>query len=91
MIQLTFVITSFLKVILAILLSWLFAYLLTRFDVFPDSPSVYGYLARTDIRASVIQDASWFKFPYPGTCDHSDKQSSLAFKAYICTSLARRD
>nr|XP_054767362.1 solute carrier family 23 member 1-like [Lytechinus pictus] len=53
-------------VIMAILLSWAFTYILTVYNVFPDSPTVYGYPARTDIRTSVLQDAPWFRFPYPG-------------------------
>lgn len=53
-------------VILAILGSWLFAFILTAAGAFPNDPETYGYGARTDIRIGVLNESPWFRFPYPG-------------------------
>uniref|UniRef100_A0A3Q3VVH2 Solute carrier family 23 member 1 n=1 Tax=Mola mola TaxID=94237 RepID=A0A3Q3VVH2_MOLML len=53
-------------ILLGIVVSWLFCYLLTITDVLPSNPAKYGYLARTDVKGNVVNDASWFTFPYPG-------------------------
>ncbi|ELT95871.1 hypothetical protein CAPTEDRAFT_174658 [Capitella teleta] len=53
-------------IILAMMIMWLLCYIFTLTDVFPDDPDAWGYGARTDIRGDVIQDAAWFRIPYPG-------------------------
>ncbi|XP_071492657.1 solute carrier family 23 member 1-like, partial [Diadema antillarum] len=53
-------------VIMAILLSWVFAFILTETNVFPTDPDSYGYNARTDLRVQVLNEAAWFRIPYPG-------------------------
>ncbi|GAB1290676.1 Solute carrier family 23 member 4 [Apodemus speciosus] len=53
-------------VLLALCLSWLFCFVLTVTNTFPTSPSAYGYMARTDTKGSVLSQAPWFRFPYPG-------------------------
>lgn len=54
------------QIILAMMIMWLLCYIFTLTDVFPDDPDAWGYGARTDIRGDVIQDAAWFRIPYPG-------------------------
>ena len=56
----------FIQIILAILISWLFSFLLTITDVFPTDPEAYGYGARTDIKSESLTEVPWFYFPYPG-------------------------
>ncbi|XP_063964543.1 solute carrier family 23 member 1-like [Lytechinus pictus] len=53
-------------VILAILISWIFCAILTATNVFPTESDDYGFQARTDTRLQVLQEASWFRVPYPG-------------------------
>ncbi|XP_029281726.1 solute carrier family 23 member 1-like [Cottoperca gobio] len=53
-------------ILLGIAVSWLVCYLLTIYDVLPSDPSHYGHLARTDVKGDVMNEASWFRFPYPG-------------------------
>ncbi|XP_078684147.1 solute carrier family 23 member 2-like [Branchiostoma floridae x Branchiostoma belcheri] len=53
-------------VLLAILTSWAVCAVLTVTGAFPTDPARQGYLARTDLRNTVIQTAPWFRFPYPG-------------------------
>ncbi|XP_071961147.1 solute carrier family 23 member 1-like isoform X2 [Antedon mediterranea] len=48
-------------VILGISLAWLFSFILTATDVFPE-----GSGARTDARIEVVGQSAWFRFPYPG-------------------------
>ncbi|KAL0968506.1 hypothetical protein UPYG_G00267780 [Umbra pygmaea] len=55
-----------LPVLLGITLSWLMCYIFTIYDVLPSQPEQYGYLARTDLKKDVIDQAPWFRFPYPG-------------------------
>ena len=57
---------AFFQIILAILIGWLFCYILTVTNVFPTDPDAYGYNARTDINTEVLREAAWFDFPYPG-------------------------
>ncbi|NWY03509.1 S23A1 protein, partial [Nothoprocta ornata] len=52
-------------IILAVMVVWLLCYLLTRADVFPSRPDVYGYKARTDARGEILSVAPWFRVPYP--------------------------
>ncbi|XP_007903282.1 xan_ur_permease domain-containing protein isoform X1 [Callorhinchus milii] len=53
-------------VLLGIVVSWLFCFILTECKVFPEDPDDYGYQARTDVKSDVVQRADWFRFPYPG-------------------------
>ncbi|XP_076997278.1 solute carrier family 23 member 2-like isoform X4 [Tamandua tetradactyla] len=53
-------------VLLALCISWLLCFVLTVTNTLPLAPEAYGYLARTDIKGSVLSQAPWFRFPYPG-------------------------
>ncbi|CAO2603167.1 Solute carrier family 23 member 2 [Lemmus lemmus] len=53
-------------VLLALCISWLFCFVLTVTNTLPESPTAYGYMARTDTKGSVLSQAPWFRFPYPG-------------------------
>ncbi|XP_053407071.1 solute carrier family 23 member 2-like isoform X2 [Mercenaria mercenaria] len=52
-------------VILGVCISWLFCYILTVTDVFPNNSTLPSYMARTDSRLDVIEKAPWFYWPYP--------------------------
>ncbi|NWU09224.1 S23A1 protein, partial [Cephalopterus ornatus] len=52
-------------IILAIMVVWLFCYVLTCTGVFPSQPEEYGYKARTDARGEILSVAPWFRVPYP--------------------------
>ncbi|NWW78838.1 S23A1 protein, partial [Climacteris rufus] len=52
-------------IILAIMVVWLFCYVLTLTGVFPSQPEEYGYKARTDARGEILSVAPWFRVPYP--------------------------
>ncbi|XP_035866827.1 solute carrier family 23 member 1-like isoform X2 [Phyllostomus discolor] len=53
-------------VLLALCISWLLCFVLTATNALPSAPTAYGYLARTDAKGSVLSQAPWFRFPYPG-------------------------
>uniref|UniRef100_F6W7L1 Solute carrier family 23 member 2 n=1 Tax=Ciona intestinalis TaxID=7719 RepID=F6W7L1_CIOIN len=53
-------------VLIALLSAWLLCYIFTVTNVFPNDPTKPYYKARTDIRANVIYNSPWFRFPYPG-------------------------
>lgn len=55
-----------LQVILAITITWIICAILTVSGVFPSDPDEWGYGASTDYRIDVINEAPWFRFPYPG-------------------------
>lgn len=57
---------SLCQVLLALCISWLLCFVLTVTSTFPSAPTAYGYLARTDTKGSVLSQAPWFRFPYPG-------------------------
>lgn len=48
-------------------MSWAVCGIITAAGGFPDDPEGAGYKARTDARTQVLQEAKWFRFPYPGT------------------------
>ncbi|CAH0579530.1 unnamed protein product [Chrysodeixis includens] len=48
-------------VLLTIVIMWALCGILTLTDVFPA-----GHPARTDVKLNIIQDAPWFRVPYPG-------------------------
>ncbi|ELW68800.1 Solute carrier family 23 member 2 [Tupaia chinensis] len=54
------------RVLLALCISWLICFILTVTNALPSAPTAYGYLARTDTKGSVLNQAPWFRFPYPG-------------------------
>ena len=54
------------QVLMAVILSWVICVILTEAGAFPDDPAAWGYKARTDTRAQVLEDSEWFRFPYPG-------------------------
>ncbi|XP_058444918.1 solute carrier family 23 member 2-like [Malaya genurostris] len=49
------------SVLLTITIMWTLCFVLTAFNVFPES-----HPARTDVRIKVLEDAAWFRVPYPG-------------------------
>ncbi|XP_049638576.1 solute carrier family 23 member 1-like [Suncus etruscus] len=53
-------------VLLALCLSWLLCFILTVTHTLPSDPSAYGFQARTDTKGDVLNQAPWFRFPYPG-------------------------
>ncbi|XP_071501750.1 solute carrier family 23 member 1-like [Diadema antillarum] len=53
-------------VVLALLISWLFCYILTVTNVFPDDESSSGYGARTDLNDKQLASTPWYYIPYPG-------------------------
>ncbi|KAF7666943.1 hypothetical protein LDENG_00086380 [Lucifuga dentata] len=61
-----FYIFQIMPILLGIAISWLVCYILTIYDVLPSDPDQYGYLARTDVKGNVVDQASWFTFSYPG-------------------------
>ena len=40
--------------------------ILTVTDVLPTNPEVYGFKARADLHLQTLDQASWFRIPYPG-------------------------
>lgn len=52
--------------LLALCISWLLCFALTETNTLPSAPTAYGYLARTDTKGDVLNQAPWFRFPYPG-------------------------
>ncbi|XP_070581577.1 solute carrier family 23 member 2-like [Ptychodera flava] len=56
---------SLFPVLIAILISWLFCYILTETGVFTDDPSDPSYQARTDRHADSIASIPWVWFPLP--------------------------
>ncbi|OWF47685.1 Solute carrier family 23 member 1 [Mizuhopecten yessoensis] len=53
-------------VLLAMVVAWGICAILTAAGAFPDESTGWGYKSRTDTKISVISDAQWFRFPYPG-------------------------
>lgn len=49
------------KVLLTIVIMWAICGILTLTDVFRP-----GHPARTDLKLKIIDDAPWFRVPYPG-------------------------
>ena len=54
------------QIILAIMISWLFSFILTITDVFPTDPEAYGYGARTGVDSGSLAEVPWLYLPYPG-------------------------
>lgn len=53
-------------IIMAIVSSWVICAIITAAGGFPSDPDSPNYLARTDRELSVLKEAKWFRFPYPG-------------------------
>ncbi|XP_069318614.1 solute carrier family 23 member 1-like isoform X2 [Eulemur rufifrons] len=53
-------------VLLPLCISWFICFILTVSNALPTDSSAYGYGARTDTKGSVLSQAPWFRFPYPG-------------------------
>ncbi|KAK2560598.1 Solute carrier family 23 member 2 [Acropora cervicornis] len=53
-------------IIMAIISSWIICAIITAAGGFPSDPDNPNYLARTDRELSVLKEAQWFRFPYPG-------------------------
>ena len=54
------------QIIMAITSSWVICAIITAAGGFPSDPDNPNYLARTDRELSVLKEAKWFRFPYPG-------------------------
>ena len=51
---------------MAIISAWIICAIITAAGGFPSDPDNPNYLARTDRELSVLKEAKWFRFPYPG-------------------------
>ena len=54
------------QIIIAIVSSWVICAIITAAGGFPSDPDNPNYLARTDRELEVLDEALWFRFPYPG-------------------------
>jgi len=54
---------------MAIVSSWIICAIITAAGGFPSDPDNPNYLARTDRELSVLKEAKWFRFPYPGEAE----------------------
>ena len=68
------------QVIFAIAITWLICAILTVTGVFPSDPDEWGYGATTNYRIDVLNEAPWFRFPYPGT--NSEETSLELYRNY---------
>ncbi|KAK3753040.1 hypothetical protein QZH41_008770 [Actinostola sp. cb2023] len=53
-------------IIMAICTSWIVSLIITAAGGFPDDKANPQYKARTDSRIEVLEQAEWFRVPYPG-------------------------
>ncbi|KAK7508622.1 hypothetical protein BaRGS_00000188 [Batillaria attramentaria] len=53
-------------ILISIIIGWGVTAILTYFDVISADPDSKQYYARTDTRNSIITEAKWISFPYPG-------------------------
>ena len=51
---------------LSIVIAWAVSAIVTKAGGFSSDPKHPSYAARTDARISVLKNAKWFRFPYPG-------------------------
>lgn len=72
--------------LITILINWLICGILTKTDMLTSDPNDVGYRTRTDARSSVISDAPWFNFPYPGQYGMMTFSGS-AFVCYIIATI----
>ncbi|RUS87581.1 hypothetical protein EGW08_004626, partial [Elysia chlorotica] len=54
------------SVLLAMLAAWFLCFILTEAGAFTNNPTKWGYKARTDSRTSILKEAKWIYFLYPG-------------------------
>ncbi|XP_046548498.1 solute carrier family 23 member 2-like [Haliotis rubra] len=52
-------------IILAVAVSWLTCHVLTMTNTLPSNSTIYGHMARTDVRMRVLYDAPWIFLPSP--------------------------
>lgn len=52
-------------VVITISIMWVFSFVLTELDVFPNNSTEPSFRARTDSRVDILYDAAWFQFPLP--------------------------
>ncbi|XP_067657087.1 solute carrier family 23 member 2-like [Haliotis asinina] len=52
-------------IILAVAVSWITCHVLTVTNTLPSNSTIYGHMARTDVRLGVLYDAPWFFLPSP--------------------------
>ncbi|CAI9741745.1 solute carrier family 23 member 1-like [Octopus vulgaris] len=64
--RINFHIFKMFPVALAVCGVWFLCYIFTITDVFPATPGHWGHKARTDNTYKYLQQAAWFRFPYPG-------------------------
>ncbi|XP_041462840.1 solute carrier family 23 member 1-like [Lytechinus variegatus] len=53
-------------IFLSVVISWIFCWILTVTDVFPNDQSSPYYQVRTDSKSEGVANTPWFYFPYPG-------------------------
>lgn len=54
-----------LPIVIAVAIVWLFSFVLTVTDVFPNNSTVTGYKARTDSKLEIMTESPWFTLPLP--------------------------
>ncbi|XP_033762470.1 solute carrier family 23 member 1-like [Pecten maximus] len=52
-------------ILIGMLVGWTMAAIMTHAGALTDNPKDPQYLARTDARAGIIKNATWFRVPYP--------------------------
>lgn len=57
---------SVFSLLIAIIVGWVVSIILTTSGSLSNDPKSPQFFARTDSRVKVIEEASWFYFPYPG-------------------------
>jgi len=64
-------------VILAIVIGWILCAILTATDAIPNDKNHWSYHARTDVKARVLSEAYWFRFPYPCKSAFCDRYRAI--------------
>ncbi|XP_029642253.2 solute carrier family 23 member 2-like [Octopus sinensis] len=64
--RINFHIFKMFPVVLAVCVVWFLCFIFTITDVFPATSGHWGHKARTDNTYKYLQQAAWFRFPYPG-------------------------
>ena len=55
------------QILIGIIAGCILCVILTVTDAVPNDPKLRSFMTRTDARSDVLQKASWFNFPYPGS------------------------
>ncbi|XP_060079464.1 solute carrier family 23 member 2-like [Ylistrum balloti] len=53
------------SILIGICVGWCVSAIMTMTGALTDNPDHYQYMARVDARAGIIENATWFKMPYP--------------------------